>query len=492
MMTDTVVQIGVRRRPNPLNSNALNLPNPLNPNALNFPNTKNPNPWNPPNTLSPPPAPALPQSPAPLDSRRTIRWGLLALTLAVGGGGLALGRMPLAGAVVASGVVKVADNRKSVQHLEGGLIKEIRTRNGDRVSAGQPLIVLEDERAKASLDLLTGQWDATAAKAARLQAERDFRPAPVFPDALRHRAGEVRIADLLRQETTLFDNKRTALERQLGLLDRQDAELEREIANTQAQLRAEEAAGRLQAEELRVNETAAQQHLVSKVQVLALRRAAQQHLARQAELGAAMARARQRQGDLRLRAAALRNQYLQAAADDLTAVNAQLFDLEEKQRPLRDMVQRQVVVAPLAGQVVDLQVFTVGGVTQPGERLLDIVPDGEPLLVEARIGLDDIDQVQLGQAVEVRLTAYPTRTTPLLSGRIRYVSADQLTDSRTGAPHYLAQVAVEPASLTAAGANIHLQPGMHAELFIQTSERTLLDYLLEPVTASLRRALRES
>ena len=429
--------------------------------------------------------------PALDEGRKAIRLGLLVVVVAFGGGGLLLGRTPLAGAVVVSGVVKVTDNHKSVQHLEGGIVKEIRVRNGDRVAAGQTLIVLEDERATAGLDLLAGQWDAAAAKAARLQAEREFRSEPVFPERLRARAGDARIAELLRMETAQFQTKRAALERQLKSFDDQVAETEQEQISLQAQLAAEKEASRLLAEEVRANEAGQQQQVVAKVQVLALKRAQQERLARQAELGAAIARTRQRMEELRSRATAFRNQYTQAAADESSAVRAQLADLEEKQRPSRDAVNRQAIVAPIAGQVVDLQVFTVGGVARPGERLLDIVPESQPLLVEARVGLDDIDDLRLEQAADIRLTAYPTRTTPLLHGTVRYISADQLSDPRTGTQHYIAQVAVDASSLRAAGDGVHLQPGMRAELFIKTGERTVLDYLLEPVAATLRRALRE-
>lgn len=173
--------------------------------------------------------------PAALDEgRKTILVGLLVVVVAFGGGGLLLGRAPLAGAVVASGVVKVADNRKSVQHLEGGIVKEIRVRNGNRVAVGQTLIVLEDERTSAGLDLLAGQWDAAAAKAARLQAERDFKPEPAFPERLRAHAEDPKLAELLRMETSLFQTKRAALERQLKSFENQIAEIDREQNSLQA------------------------------------------------------------------------------------------------------------------------------------------------------------------------------------------------------------------------------------------------------------------
>jgi len=306
-----------------------------------------------------------PVSSAPVvleEGRKAIRIGLLVVSVAFGGGGLLLGRAPLAGAVVASGTVKVTDNHKSVQHLEGGIVKEIRVRNGDRVAAGQTLIVLEDERTTAGLDLLAGQWDAAAAKAARLQAERDFRPEPerdfrpepAFPERLRARTEDPKVAELLRMETSLFQTKRAALERQLKSADDQVAEIDREQNSLQVQLSAEKEASRLLDEEVRANEAGQRQQVVTKVQVLSLKRAQQERLARQAELGGAIARSRQRMEEsrqrmeeLRSRAAALRNQYTQAAADELTTVKALLSDLEEKQRPSRDAVNRQAITAPI-------------------------------------------------------------------------------------------------------------------------------------------------
>lgn len=175
------------------------------------------------------------------------------VAVAFGAGGYLLGGAPLAGAVVASGVVKVADNRKSVQHLEGGIVKEIRVHNGERVAAGQTLIVLEDERTSAGLDLLAGQWDAAATKAARLQAERDFRPEPDFPERLRARAENPKVAELLRMETSLFQTKRAALERQLKSFENQIAEIDREQNSLQAQLSAEKEASRLLGEEVRAS-----------------------------------------------------------------------------------------------------------------------------------------------------------------------------------------------------------------------------------------------
>ncbi|MGQ0656871.1 MAG: HlyD family type I secretion periplasmic adaptor subunit, partial [Chromatiales bacterium] len=204
-----------------------------------------------------------------------------------------------------------------------------------------------------------------------------------------------------------------------------------------------------------------------------------------------IAAARQKITGHELRIASLRDEYLQTAADELTASQAKIFDLEERLRPLQDASERQQIIAPIAGEVVGLKVFTVGGVIAPREPLLDIVPEDNPLIVEARVNVESIDELRLGMDADIRLTAYHVRSTPLIRGTVTYVSADRLSDEQTRAPYYLAHITVDKESLRAAG-ELRLLPGMPAEVFIKTQARTALDYLLEPVMGSLRRSLRES
>jgi HlyD family type I secretion membrane fusion protein len=416
--------------------------------------------------------------------------GFLAILIAFGAGGTWAALAPLTSAIIASGVLKVTDNRKTVQHLEGGIVKEILVRDGERVEAGQPLITLQDERVSATLQLLLKRRDARHAKAARLRAERDYLPTPVFSDDLYRRAEHTRVADILMMETRLFATGRRALQRQLELLASQAAEIDREIDSHKAQLHAEETAADLLAQELAANERLRQRQAVATVTVLGLKRRLEEYRARRSALNAAIARARQRAAELELRGETLRNEYTKSAADGLAVVENESIELEERLRVARDAVRRQSVEAPIGGDVVALKVFTVGGVIRPGEPLLDIVPSAEPLMIEVRLNVDDIDNVRLGMLADVRLTAYAARTTPLLSGTLEYFSADQLIDPTTGTPHYVAHIRVVPKSLAGAG-EINLLPGMHAEVFLKTAERTALDYLLGPMTESLRRALRE-
>ena len=211
---------------------------------------------------------------------------------------------------------------------------------------------------------------------------------------------------------------------------------------------------------------------------------------RRGENLAGLAKAKQKITDLNMRSAGLRNEYQQTASSELASAQSRIADLQARVKSSDDAVMRQQILAPIAGTVVDLKVFTEGGIVAPREALLDIVPDETALLVEAKVNLDDIRHLQLGMAADIRFTAYHARATPVVRGELIYISADRLLDRDTGAAYYQTRVKVPQEALKAAG-DLNLQPGMRAEVFLKTGDRTALDYLLEPVLSSLRRASRE-
>ncbi len=392
--------------------------------------------------------------------------------------------------MIATGVVKVDANRKTVQHLEGGIVSEILVKDGDRVNAGQTLIVLTDERVSATIEVLSGQLDAEQAKAARLQAERDGLATIEFPSSLEARRGNPQIADLLDDEQAFFDAKRQRLDNQIALLGEQSARIQEEIAGLSQQVAAEEEAARLLGREIEKNVALERKHYVQETQILTLNRTLQEYLARRGEHLADIARARQKMTDMEMRRTTLAAEHVQAAADELTAVKARVFDLEERVRPSIDAQTRQRIVAPLAGTVVDLKVHTIGGVVGPREPVLDIVPDENPLIIEARVDVTGIDDVRLGNVCDVRLSAFKARSTPLVSGTVTYISADRFEDPATRVPYYTMHVELDPQSLHQA--DVTLTPGMPAEVYVRTRTRSALEYLLEPVTVFLGRSLRES
>jgi HlyD family type I secretion membrane fusion protein len=424
------------------------------------------------------------------DPRRVVRAGLLAMALGAGALGAWAALAPLSGAVIAPGFVKVDLNRKLVQHQEGGIVRAVLVRDGERVQAGQALVTLDDVRIDAQLDLLRTQLDAEQAKAARLEAERAWQEKPTYPAFLRKRAREPKIAELLERESTLFRARRQALDTQVEVLRRQIRETAREADALEHQIKAEEQALRLQKEELAANERLLAQGYVQKTRLLSLQRAVAEYEARHGERRAELSKARQRASELELRILTMRNDYVRTAADELKDSAARIFDLEERIRPSRDAAERQKIVAPIAGEVVGLRVFNAGSVIGPREVLMEIVPEEKRLIVEARIRPEDINHVRAGSAADVRLTAYKHRDTPLVTGSISYVSGDRLTDPQTGTAFYMVHIDVSALALTHAG-DLRMQAGMPAEVFVRTDSRTAFDYLIAPVAASLRRSMRE-
>ena len=424
--------------------------------------------------------------------QRTVQAGVIVILVVFGFFGTWLAFAPLASAVIATGTVKIDSNRKTIQHFEGGIVKEIRVRDGDHVKAGETLIVVGDKRVDATVEVLQGQLDAEMAKEARLSAERDWQETVTFPDILLGRSHLPEVAQLMKSERSFFETQRKSLLTQLELLESQMTEAGVEIRSMRDRADAEDEASALLAEEIAANEQIERSNYVPKVHLLELKRGLQDYRARRGEHLANISQTQQKITDMKLRMNNLRDEYIQNAARQLTDSKSKIFDLEERLRPSEDALARQHIVAPISGTVVDLKVFTLGGVIAPREPLLDIVPDHNPLIVEAQIPLESIDNIHVGQEADIRLSAYTRRSTPLVYGRLIYVSADRLSErSSTGDKFfYLARIEIDRKALADAG-NLHMYPGMPAEIYIRTDTRTALDYLLTPITNSMRRALRE-
>lgn len=432
-----------------------------------------------------------PASIASDDARRCVRSGLLAIFIGfvVCGGWIALA--PIAGAVIAQGSVKVDMNRKTIQHQEGGIVKEILVRDGERVRQGQPLLLLGDVRVDAAYDSLRTQRDSELARHARLTADRILASGISFPDELLARGNtDPKVAEVIQREEALFVARRQTLSEQKRLIEQQVRESEEESAALRRQIGAATRGLALQRDELDANRRLMAQGFVGAMRVKAVDRAAADYEAKIGEHQAELAKAKQRSSDLALRARTLENQFMQAAADELKESSNKLFDLEERLRPSRDAAERQRIVAPIAGEVVDLKVSTPGAVVGPRDILLDIVPTDGKLIMEGRIRPEDINAVAVGSSADVRLTSFRSRLTPVIEGRVIYVSADRLVERSTGTPYYTVHVDVDPEQLRLAG-NLRLQAGMPVELLLKTSERTTLQYLLDPILAFTSKSLRE-
>ena len=422
-------------------------------------------------------------------ARPIVRFGLAVVfvTFVVLGGWAALA--PLHGAVIAIGLVKVESYRKTVQHQEGGIVREILVRDGVRVKEGEPLILLRDVTVDASLGLLRDTLNAELVRHARLEAEQEGREDFELPAELRNLQDERTVRDALSKETLVFQAHKNSLEGKIALMEQQVREIDAEYEALQKQVSSAAEAIRLAEEELRLNDSLRKKEFVSSTQVLTLRRLVAEYRSRYSEYLAEMTKAQQRKTDLRLRMLQTRSDFQQVATDDLKQSTARITELRERIRPSEDAAERQVIAAPISGRVVGLRVHTVGATIGPREPLLDIVPEDTPLIVEARTHVDAIDQLHVDQAAEIRFTTFNSRTTPLVKGKLTYISPDALADDK-GNPYFQLQVVPDDESLVHAGIE-RLAPGMQAEVFIQTTARTLVDYLVGPIIDTARRAMRE-
>lgn len=421
----------------------------------------------------------------------TLLAGALVLGIGVGGFATWAAHAPLASAAVAPGVVVAETNRKIVQHREGGSIVELLVRDGVRVRAGQVLLRLDDVEARALHDLLDGRLAALAAQEARLLAEREDRETLVFPDELAALRGQAGVAEVLDGQQRIFVAGREALEGRIAVLNRRIAQRNAQILALQAQRGSATEQLALVQDEMEGVRAMVERGLERRPRLLALERQAAylrgqlgDHANRVAEVEEAIA-------ETELEILNVRLARIETAAVELRDVQAQRAEVEERLAEARVKLTRRDVVAPQAGIVLNLRYHTIGGVVPPGGAILDLVPDEDRLIVEARVDPTDIDVVRAGLKANVALSAYKSRTTPRLDGTVRQVSADALRDERTGRSYFVARIEVDGEQI-AKLEGIRLAPGMPAEAFIETGERTVLDYLIQPLTDSFRRAFRES
>ncbi|WP_028312408.1 HlyD family type I secretion periplasmic adaptor subunit [Derxia gummosa] len=421
---------------------------------------------------------------------RLIALGGWTIVVIVGGMLLWLLYAPLAGAAYGSGMVRVDTQRKTVQHRDGGIVKTILVREGQHVTAGATLVELEDVRLDASADALEGQLAAEQLKASRLAAERLLASSWAPPaDIVARGRKEPRLAAAIAQEVALFKARRARLDGQIALTRKQMDDVKVQLAAREREFASASQALALMDEEIAANQRLLEQNYVNKVRVVTLQRSAAEYRMRIDDNRAETAKAAQTLSDLELRLASVGDGTVQEASNDLRDTQARIVEIEERLRAARDATDHKLIVAPVSGRVIDLKVTTPGSALGPRDPVLDIVPDDAPLIVETRLPVDAVQHLRTGQQADVRLTAVKLRAARTFIGEVVYVSADALEDRRTGAPYYLAHVKLDRAALDEAG--VELRPGMAAEVFVRTRERTAFDYLSEPFTAAMHRAFRE-
>ncbi|MCW8860796.1 MAG: HlyD family type I secretion periplasmic adaptor subunit [Rhodospirillales bacterium] len=419
---------------------------------------------------------------------RRIGWAIVAGFM--GGSLLWAANARLDSAAIASGVVSVESNRKTIQHLEGGIISEILVREGERVEAGQPLFRMEGMRSRAAFDLLNGRLHSAMALRARLIAERDGLGEINFPDELIERSTDPAVSQIMMGEIDVFKTQQDRIENQESILRERASKLRMEISGLNAQVDASREQLSLLKEEITAIASLVEKGLAPNSRLLALKRRGAELSGNIGEYRAQIARAGDSISEIELQTIIPRQKLVNEANQQLQSVQAQIAELREKVLTAGDVVRRSTILAPQSGRVVELAVHTVGGVVQPGEHLMDLVPDRDRLVVDVRVDPRDIDAVYRNMPAQIRLTAFNARTTPLIEGVLVSVSPDRVTDPNTGASYFTARV--QPSSIPEGFDMAAISPGMQAEVFLVMKARTVLDYMIEPIVRSFEKAGRES
>ncbi|RVQ02559.1 HlyD family type I secretion periplasmic adaptor subunit [Sinorhizobium meliloti] len=422
-------------------------------------------------------------------SRHLIGVSVLALALVAGVGGWAA-TTELSSAIVAGGVVIVDDNVKKVQHLTGGIVGELLVKEGDRVEAGQVLIRLDGTTVRANLAIIESTLAQFYARRARLQAERIGAASFEIEEDLAEFIPGTAAAKLIEGEQRLFDSRRSALSGMKGQLESRKAQLADEVEGLTVQLNAIEEALKLIAEELTGVDSLFGQGLVPMQRVTTLKRQRAELEGGRGRHIAARAQARGKSSEIDLQILQLDEDRRSEISKELTDVEAKIAEYEERRTAATDQLRRLDITAPLPGRIYQLAIHTVNGVINPGETLMLVVPEAEDLTVEAKVATHDIDQIRVGQLVEIRFSAFNQRTTPEVEAEVVTVAPDLVTDERTGASYYPLRIRPKAESL-AKLKGLSLYPGMPAEVFIKIADRTVISYLIKPLTDQMRHAFRE-
>lgn len=417
-----------------------------------------------------------------------LGWGILLLFFGVLGTWAAIA--PLNGAVVAQAVVKVEGNRKTLQHLDGGIVKVLRVKEGDHVNAGDVIIVLDDTQARAEFNVYSEQHLNLRATEARLVAELNRAETLRPPPDIAGRLSNPDVAKVWNSQLEQFENRRAALDSQHKVIGDKIHQLESQIEGAQQQVVTYQEQRSSTQKELDLITPLADKGLITQPRLLQLQRSAFGLTGQIESTKSSIASLRQNIAEQMQQATKTDSDWMADTAKQLHDTQAQLLEVTPKLANAQAVLGRTTIRSPYAGKVVGLSVFAVGSVIQRGDKILDVVPDDDDLTIEAQIPVDAISDVHPGMAAEVRLTAYKQRITPTVPGKVMQVSADRLTEQRTGVPYYTAVVRMDQKVL-AALPQVRLYPGMPADIMIPTVERTAFDYLVGPLAMSLNSAFRQ-
>jgi len=379
-------------------------------------------------------------------------------------------------AVVAGGWVSIETNKKTLQHLEGGIVKEILVKEGQHVSKGQGLVRLESTQAKANSDILTSQMMSSLAIEARLLAERDGSSKIQWPSEFDDYERSPLLIKLVEDEERQFLQRRETLNGQLNIIST-------EIEGITIEKRATEKQVEYINQELLGLRALQKKQLVSMNRVLTMER-------ERTRLEGVIGKTISETARLRVQSEQIKEKFKEDVATNLLDIRNKLSDYRQRNVVASDVLRRIELIAPKSGAIQNLKVFTVGQVIRPGEPILDIVPDDESLIVQAQFNPQDIDVVHDGQKAEIKFPAFHSRTIPTMEGKIETLSKDKLTDEVSKQPYFLGTISISKADIPDEYRN-RLRPGMPAEVIVAAGERTVLDYLISPLSSALRKTFIE-
>ena len=416
--------------------------------------------------------------------------GFLSVIIMVGVVGGWANFTELNGAVIAPATIMVESYSKKVQHKEGGIVGEIRVKDGDRVEVGQTLVVLDNTETKSELTIIDGLLDEALAKRARLEAQRDLASAIIFPPEVLARAGEPGVAAIMAGQTKLFNARLQAVVGKKDQLTQQIGQLTEQIGGLESQRISKEKQLNLISAELIDLKDLQSKGLVPVSRVMAMDRETARLDGERGELVASKASAEARIAEVKVQILQIDEEDLSQTLTELRDIEGKVAELKERKLAAASRLERMVIKSPITGDVYQLAVHTVGGVIGPGELLMLIVPEADELILQAQVMPQDIAKVRTGQIAHIRFPAFNSRLTPEVAAAVTQISADTSRIDASSPPFYSVRLMISATELAKLGSN-KLKPGMPAEAFIQTEAQTPMTYFLKPLTDQFAHALRE-
>ena len=422
--------------------------------------------------------------------RRLILTGILVFAVFVAALAIWLIQAPISSAVIAPGIVSVDGNRKKVQHLEGGIVQEIRVRDGSVVRRGEILLTLRDVAQAAGVARLEAQHFEALATAARLVTERDGLNTVNFPTSLTDRVSEPSASSAVRAQTLVFKSRKALHDQGLLVTEQKIEQLNEEKLGLKGQLASVRDQLDLFEDELSDAKGLRKKGLVPKTRLLRLQRDRAELSGKQSELRATIARTNREVLELQLKMTESSASRLAAAVEQLRIQNAKAYELSRRLIETKDILRRTRIRSPIDGTIVNMQVHSRDGVIQAGQTVLEVVPSSDRLVVVARVRPQDREEVHVGLATHVVLTSLSRRDLRPIAGKLQSISADRLVDEQSGQPFYQVRVDLDPASIEQQ--SVTVLAGMGADVFIQTGERAPFEYLVAPILRTFNRGLREN